>query len=140
IAVRSDVGAFVEALLARMPDGPKIPFERTAPPLRELPLADGPVRHEVLMRAVQRVAIDKHDAIVITEAGNAFAWGTRALRFTNPRYRVSSGFGAMGHASTGVLGLALAHRHKAVAITGDGAMLMNNEINTAVKYRIGALW
>lgn len=46
----------------------------------------------------------------------------------------------MGHAVTGVLGAAQARRGKAVAIVGDGAMLMNNEISTAVKYQLPAIW
>jgi acetolactate synthase-1/2/3 large subunit len=46
----------------------------------------------------------------------------------------------MGHAVTGVLGMAFARRGKAVAIAGDGAMLMNNEISTAVQYRLPAVW
>jgi acetolactate synthase-1/2/3 large subunit len=39
-----------------------------------------------------------------------------------------------------VIGAALAKKEKVVAIVGDGAMLMNNEINTAVKYGIPAVW
>lgn len=46
----------------------------------------------------------------------------------------------MGHAVTGVLGAAVANNGKAVGIVGDGAMLMNNEISTAVKYKIPAIW
>ncbi len=46
----------------------------------------------------------------------------------------------MGHAVAGVVGAAAARHGKAVAIVGDGAMLMNNEISTAVKYQIPAVW
>lgn len=46
----------------------------------------------------------------------------------------------MGHFVTGVVGAALVHNNKAVAIVGDGAMLMNNEVSTAVKYQIPAVW
>ena len=46
----------------------------------------------------------------------------------------------MGHAVTGVVGAALGSRGKAVAIVGDGAMLMNNEISTAVKFQLPAVW
>ena len=45
----------------------------------------------------------------------------------------------MGHAAAGVLGAAIASK-KAVAVVGDGAMLMNNEINTAVHCGAPALW
>lgn len=93
-----------------------------------------------LMEAVQASVVDRSDAIVLTEAGNAFAWGSRALRFDTPsRYRTSTHFGAMGHASAGVVGAALAHG-KAVAVLGDGAALMTNEINTAVAHQAPAVW
>ena len=46
----------------------------------------------------------------------------------------------MGHAGAGVVGAALGSRGKAVAIVGDGAMLMNNEVNTAVKFDVPAVW
>src|SRR5271167_2102670 len=46
----------------------------------------------------------------------------------------------MGHCAAGVVGAALAGRRAAVAIVGDGAMLMNNEVNTAVKLGVPAVW
>jgi acetolactate synthase I/II/III large subunit len=46
----------------------------------------------------------------------------------------------MGHFVTGVVGAALARNGKAIAIVGDGAMLMNSEVSTAVKYQIPAVW
>lgn len=46
----------------------------------------------------------------------------------------------MGHTVAGVVGAAAASRRKAVALVGDGAMLMNLEINTAVKYTLPAVW
>eukprot|EP00918_Siedleckia_nematoides_P057629 GHVU01125652.1.p1 GENE.GHVU01125652.1~~GHVU01125652.1.p1 ORF type:complete len:163 (-),score=10.54 GHVU01125652.1:949-1437(-) len=46
----------------------------------------------------------------------------------------------MGQAVTGVIGAALAQDSKAVAIVGDGAMLMNSEVSTAVRYQIPAVW
>ena len=46
----------------------------------------------------------------------------------------------MGHAATGVVGAALAGDGKAVAIVGDGSMLMFNEVNTAVKRNAKAVW
>lgn len=46
----------------------------------------------------------------------------------------------MGHNVAGVVGAAQARNGKAVAITGDGSMLMNSEISTAVKYQIPAVW
>ncbi|BAZ49045.1 thiamine pyrophosphate binding domain-containing protein [Nostoc sp. NIES-4103] len=143
-AVQSDVGAFVKALLRYFPEtsssSPVLPL-----PLPEQkviqPSYEDIVRPEVLLNTIQKVIVEGSDAIVITEAGNSFAWGTHMLRFATPgRYRVSTGFGSMGHAGTGVLGATLARNRKAVAILGDGAMLMNSEISTAVKHKIPAIW
>jgi acetolactate synthase-1/2/3 large subunit len=104
-------------------------------------LWDGQVRPRVLMEAIQQIVVEESDAIVMAEAGNSFAWATHHLRFAHPdRYRISTGVGAMGHAVTGVVGAALGRTGKAVAIVGDGAMLMNNEISTAVRFQIPAVW
>jgi acetolactate synthase-1/2/3 large subunit len=46
----------------------------------------------------------------------------------------------MGHAATGVVGAALARNRKAVALLGDGAMLMLSEIHTAVQTGAPAVW
>jgi len=141
-SIQSEVGVFVKALLKYFPQH----GHSTAVVPRYEPAAinsrcDGPVRPEFLMNAIQRVIVEERDAVVITEAGNSFAWGNHTLRFAKPgRYRVSTGFGSMGHAVTGVLGAALARNDKAVAIVGDGAMLMNSEISTAVRYQIPAIW
>lgn len=142
MGVCADVGAFVEAMLRALPPHhpPAVPLRRPIPPL-ELP-ASGPrgIHPAVVMSSVQRVVVDGSDAIVMTEAGNTFAWGSCALRFDRPRYRVSTSFGAMGQASAGILGAALATGGKAVALVGDGAMLMNNEVSTAVQYGAQAVW
>ncbi|MEH1819306.1 MAG: ScyA-related TPP-binding enzyme [Nostoc sp.] len=105
------------------------------------PRITGLVRPELLMNMIQQVIVDKSDAVVMAESGNSFAWVIHLLRFTRPnRYRISNGFGSMGHFVTGVVGAALARNGKAVAIVGDGAMLMNSEVNTAVKYQVPAVW
>lgn len=93
------------------------------------------------MQEIQRVVVSGSDAMLLTEAGNAFALGSHHLRFdTSGRYRVSSGFGSMGHAVAGVVGAALAKRGKAVALVGDGAMLMLSELNSAAHYGADAVW
>lgn len=144
VSIQSDVGVFVRQLLEHFPRQ----HERSKAVVLPRPQhqaisanSGSPVRPEVLMDAIQRVIVEGSDAVVMTEAGNSFAWGTHTLRFDKPsRYRVSTGFGSMGHAATGVLGAALAHKNKAVAIVGDGAMLMNSEVSTAVRYQIPAVW
>ncbi|OYD93429.1 acetolactate synthase [Nostoc sp. 'Peltigera membranacea cyanobiont' 213] len=143
--VRSDIKAFVEELLQQLPDAPDSTTLSLPRPERKAiepaPDVDYPVRPEVLMAAIQKIIVEGSDAIIMAECGNSFTWSTHLLQFAEAnRYRVSTGVGAMGHAVTGVLGAALANNTKAVGIVGDGAMLMNNEISTAVKYKIPAIW
>ncbi len=155
--VHADVRCFVSALLDRWPspsDASAVRRHVLDEPSDAYPIAsrvyarekaevgdpssagDNPgVRAVELMDAVQRRVIDGSDALVMTEAGNSFIWGNHLLRFDEPgRYRVSLAFGSMGHCAAGVVGAALARGGKAVAIVGDGSMLMNNEISTAVQY------
>src|SRR5262249_31233488 len=100
----------------------------------------GSVRPSFLMQGVQREIVEQSAVNVIVDAGNGLALGNHYLRFPGPgRYRASTTFASMGHASAGVLGAALGPG-KAVAIVGDGALLMLNEINTAVSYGIRAVW
>ncbi|MDZ8184949.1 MAG: scytonemin biosynthesis protein ScyA [Nostoc sp. ChiSLP02] len=142
--VRSDIKAYLQELLQHLPHTPlaHLTFPRPEQqPIATAPDVDYPVRPEVLMAAIQKIVVEGSDAIVMAECGNSFTWSTHLLQFAQAnRYRVSTGVGAMGHAVTGVLGAALANNTKAVGIVGDGAMLMNNEISTAVKYKIPAIW
>ncbi|MDF5716152.1 MAG: scytonemin biosynthesis protein ScyA [Rhizonema sp. NSF051] len=142
-AVQCDIKVFVQELLQQKEHLASASAQMLPCPEREFvePGAESPVRPEVLMEAIQKVIVEGSDAIVMAECGNSFTWSTHFLQFSQTnRYRVSTGVGAMGHAVTGVVGAALASNGKAVAIVGDGAMLMNNEINTAVKYQIPAIW
>ncbi|MCC5636750.1 scytonemin biosynthesis protein ScyA [Nostoc sp. CHAB 5844] len=142
LAIQSDIKAYLQELLEHLPETPFATQLLPNPqpePIESAP--DYPVRPEVLMAAIQKIVVEGSDAVVLAECGNSFTWSTHCLRFTEPnRYRVSTGVGAMGHAVTGVVGAAQARKGKAVAIVGDGAMLMNNEISTAVKYKIPAVW
>jgi acetolactate synthase I/II/III large subunit len=142
LAVHSEVSTFLGAVLASLPEA-RAP--RSAPSLRPAPpiatYGAGRIRPEVLLGEIQHRVVEGSPAIVLTEAGNAFAWGNRLLRFSTPnRYRTSMGFGSMGHAATGVVGAALARGEKAIALVGDGAMLMMNEVSTAVRYGARAVW
>jgi thiamine pyrophosphate-dependent acetolactate synthase large subunit-like protein len=145
LPIRADIGRFVTALLNKLPAVTNIQDQRLDPPHPVRPHIEpspaAKIRPEVLMTAIQRVAIEKHDCLVLAESGNSFTWATHYLCFTKPgRYRVSTGVGSMGHFATGVVGAALAGHRTAVAIVGDGAMLMNNEISTAVKLGVPAVW
>jgi len=142
LAVQAEIGAFLRDLLRALPSEHETgPLSLPVPASELAPRTDGAVRPSYLMQAVQREVVQGSDAVVMTEAGNSFALGSHYLRFPAPnRYRVSTGFGSMGQAAAGVLGAALANGNKAVAIVGDGAMLMLNEISTAANYGIGAVW
>lgn len=94
-----------------------------------------------LMRAIQTHIVDGTDAVVMSEAGTSFTWCNAHLRFSTPgRYRTSAAWGSMGHFTSGAVGAALAGERRVVAVVGDGAMLMNNEINTAVDMGVHAIW
>lgn len=143
-AVVAEIGAYVTALVEalevrRVVARPALTMVERALPLA--PRGDGPVRPQHLMAELQRHIVDGSDAWVMAESGNSFCWANHHLRFREPgRYRVSTGFGSMGHATTGVVGAALARRGKAVAVVGDGAMMMLNEVHAAVQYRADAVW
>ena len=143
-AIQSDVKVFMKELLKHFSVSNSRSTAVTLPrPELDLikPSTGGLVRPKVLMDAIQQVIVEGSDAVVMAESGNSFAWGIHHLRFTKPgRFRVSTGFGSMGHFVTGIVGAALARNSKAVAIVGDGAMLMNNEISTAVQHQIPAVW
>jgi acetolactate synthase-1/2/3 large subunit len=141
LEVRAEIGAFLRALLEHLPFRAPRALAALAAPRALPPREQGPVRPAALFQAVQRAIVDATDAIVLTDAGNAFAWGTHALRFrTAGRYRTSTGWGAMGHAGCGVLGAALASGRPAVALLGDGSMLMQSELSTAVQYGVPAIF
>ena len=150
VGIQSDIKAFVLQLLTILEADEKSQLQIKASQPSSLPKPErstvepgqeSPIRPEVLMEAIQKVIVDRSDAVVMAECGNSFTWSTNLLQFNQAnRYRVSTGVGAMGHAVTGVVGAAQARGGKAVAIVGDGAMLMNNEISTAVKYQIPAIW
>jgi acetolactate synthase I/II/III large subunit len=144
LGIQADIGAFLNVMVSRLSTGGSVRRERPAPvppsPARP-PRSAGPVRPSFLMQAIQTEIVERSDAIVLTEAGNSFALGSHYLRFHEAgRYRVSTGFGSMGHAAAGVIGATLGGRRKAVAIVGDGSMLMLNELNTAACYGVDAVW
>jgi acetolactate synthase-1/2/3 large subunit len=143
LGVQADIGHFMDALLEHFPK--RLPRTISRRPYTEpIPLrirGRSPVRPQVLMDTLQRRVIQATDAVVLAECGNAFAWCNHYLRFPTPgRYRVSTLFGSMGHAAAGVVGAALARKGKAVAVVGDGSMLMNTEISSAVQYGAQAVW
>lgn len=144
LGVQAEIGAFTRSLLDHLEAGraaPRSPIAALGLPAPLAPRAAPLVRPQYLMQMIQRLVVDRTDAVVMTESGNSFGWGNQLLRFREPgRYRTSAAFGSMGHFVTGVVGAALARQGKAVAVVGDGAMLMNNEVSAAVQYEANAVW
>ena len=143
VSIQSEIGLFLQALLKHFPASHCLtPPALPRPEINRIaPTQTTPVRPVVLFDAVQKLIVEGSDALVMADAGNAISWTINRLSFNRPGcYRVSTGWGSMGHFATGVVGAALARAGKAVAIVGDGAMLMSNEVSTAVKYRIPAVW
>ncbi len=148
LAIESDCGSFLARLLPQLAARPgpasPAPIRASKPPAPAPALElrrEGPVRPQALMAAIQAVIVDDSDALIMTESGNSFAWGNHLLRFAEPgRYRTSSAWGSMGHMVAGVVGAAAMTQRKVVAIVGDAAMMMNNEINTAVQINAPAVW
>lgn len=142
LPIVADADILVKALLEVLPETSGQTINYPNPESIEVEgESDNGVRPEILMEMVQKVVIDGSDAVVLAESGNSFTWSTHLLRFNEAkRYRVSTGVGSMGHNVTGVIGAAMGRKGKAVTIVGDGAMLMNSEVSTAVKYQIPAVW
>lgn len=142
-SIRMDVGDFLASVLKHLPAsaGERPHSIRPTPAHPSMEPRDGPVRPQYLMSAIQHVAVDGSNAPILVDVGNSFAWTTNLLRFASPgRFRVSTTWASMGHATAGVVGAAIATGGKVLAIVGDGAMLMQNEISTAVRYHARAVW
>jgi acetolactate synthase-1/2/3 large subunit len=94
-----------------------------------------------LLAAIQRVYVDGTDMPVIADASSAMFWAVRHLSFKSPgRFFVEGHFGAMGQAGAAVVGAASGRGGPAAAICGDGSLHMQDEISTAVRYGIPAIW
>lgn len=94
-----------------------------------------------VMNIIQKVAINENNCYIAAEAGNSFCWATHYLKFSQPgRFRVGTTFGVMGHYACGLVGIAAGRKECAIGIIGDGAMLMVNEVSTAVRYHLPAIW
>ncbi|HZP49415.1 MAG TPA: thiamine pyrophosphate-binding protein [Vicinamibacterales bacterium] len=137
--VLADIGAFLDEVLAQLPDVRVTPSPAAAASV-SLVARPGPVRPQVLMDVIQRVVIDGTDAIVMAEPGNSFAWTNHHLRFPSPRYRMSGYWASMGHMVTGAVGASVATGRQTVVVTGDGSMLMLNELSSAASYGARIVW
>lgn len=139
-SVVADVGEFCRALVGRVAQAAPPAWSRGALPTLARQHSQGLVHPISLMAALQTHVVDGTDALVFAEPGNSFAWVTHHLRFRTPRYRMSGFWASMGHQVCGSIGAALATDKRVVVVTGDGSMLMNNEINTAATYGAKVTW
>lgn len=99
------------------------------------------VRPQYLLQCIQERVVEGSQSVILAESGNSFAWTANLLRFREPmRYRQSGLFCPMGHVCAGAIGAAAATGRRAVALVGDGAFLMQNEISTAARTGANVTW
>ncbi|HEX4345440.1 MAG TPA: thiamine pyrophosphate-binding protein [Solirubrobacteraceae bacterium] len=144
LAVQAEIGAVLDGLLARSGDlVRREPAPRTSrlARLTLVPDRQRPVHPAALMAAIQRVVVNETDMPVLADAASAMFWGARYLEFDEPgRWWVENRWGAMGNAAGAVIGMAVSRGGPALAIVGDAAMHMQDELNTAAQYGIRAIW
>ncbi|EHD19955.1 MULTISPECIES: thiamine pyrophosphate-binding protein [Brenneria] len=117
-----------------------LPREQDPEQQEPIPVKDGVIHPQQVMAIVQKIAIEEQDCLIAADAGNTFVWTNRYLHFPKPnRYRVGTALGAMAHYACGIVGLSASGK-TTLGIIGDGSMLMNNEISTAVRYQLPAIW
>jgi acetolactate synthase I/II/III large subunit len=143
-AIQADIGGFLTTLMDHLPTHCAPALITCRPPASQVEVVlhkEGPVRPRALMQAVQKVIVDNSAARIFVDCGNSFAWANHLLHFREEgRFRGSVMWGSMGNAAAGILGASLVADEKCVAIVGDGSMLMQNEISTAVQYGAKTLW
>jgi acetolactate synthase-1/2/3 large subunit len=146
IGIKTDIKSFVNRLLHYFKSNPVQSGHRTEipPPFKrgsEINLNVEKVRPSFLMNSIQTIAIDRYGIRIMAESGNSFVWANHYLQIPNPcQYRTNTGFSSMGQITCGVVGVAIVTGEKVLAIVGDGAMLMNSEISTAVQYGAPVIW
>lgn len=142
LGVQSGIGELLDAVLERRDR--LVRRALVPPPARtaETPLAARGTVHPVqLMQAIQRVVVDGHTMPVLADASASFFWAAHHLRFNEPRrWAIEGRFGSMGFAGAAVVGAASAAGGPALALCGDGSLHMQDELATAVRYGIHAIW
>ena len=126
LAVQAEIGAFLRALLGRL-DTRAVRPAFASPRVTARTAARG--RPDPSRRRCSTPCSAAWSSRATRSSSprraTRFAWGSAGLRFRTPgRYRTSTGWGSMGHATCGVIGAAKGRGGPAVALAGDGAMLM----------------
>lgn len=103
---------------------------------------DGKAIHPAtVMDVIQRLVVDATEIPVLADPASSMFWATRYLAFEEPgRWFVENAWGAIGTAAAAVVGFALEDGGPALAIVGDHGMQAEDEVTTAVKYGIHAIW
>ncbi|XEV04895.1 hypothetical protein FSHL1_010182 [Fusarium sambucinum] len=137
--IEANIDKFLDMMVTSRPS--KRCKELPLPLIPRIQAKDPFLVHPVtVMSVVQSMAINKHSCCVLADVGNSLCWATHYLKFTQPRqYRLSLDIAAMGHGSCGAVGVGLSGT-TAVAIVGDGAMLMQSEVSSAVQYQSSVIW
>lgn len=140
VAVQGDIGRTLD-LLTPLLEGTRLAprFPSPYPAFPQARHLQG-VRPPYLMGSLERQLIAR-DCPIMVEPGSAMAWTTHWMKVPEPGLlRLPSQFGSMGHMTCGVVGRALSTGRPAACLTGDGSMLMAEEVHTAVDTGAPAIW
>jgi len=108
-------------------------------PVKESNMA-GTIHPQTVLSVVQSIGINQHDAVIVTDNGNSMSWTAKFLKFSKPgRYHGSISVASMGSGACSAIGIA-ASGQSTICIVGDGSMLMNNEVSTAVHHKLPVIW
>lgn len=143
LGLQAGVAEVLDALLARrlVHRQPPRRTDKASAPAPAPSVKRGVVHPRMLMAAIQRIVVEGSAAHVFADASTAMFLAARHLRFAEPgRFHIEPHFGAMGMAGAAVVGAASAAGQPAVAICGDGSVHMQDEISTAVRYGLPAVW
>lgn len=147
LAIRSDAGAFIRALLAREADLPRFDIPewrgRIAEWKRKYPTCapeyrqDRSINPYVFVEALAAAAAPGEQ--VVLDTGCALAWTCQAFQFKE-RQRLYHAFNttAMGYALPAAIGVSFAFdRAPVTCVVGDGALQMNiQELATVVRHNL----
>ena len=148
VAVQSDCGRFLEALLARAPaplPSPELSatrrdwIARLHDYVANLAHWNGDTATDGVVFGAVIHALNgllPKDAIIVQDAGNHTGWVHRYFSFGGRETLLAASAGAMGFGMPGAVAASLRHpERQVVCIIGDGGLLMTgNELATAVQY------
>jgi acetolactate synthase-1/2/3 large subunit len=123
------------ALTEALPSGAP-PTPRASAPIAAQPVADGLLRAQAVVAAVERALPD--GAVVLVDAGNTGAFVAHHLRAPRDgRWLLAMGMAGMGWSFGAAVGAACASGRRCVVLAGDGAFFMHGlEIHTALEHAL----